>query len=377
MKGSLRIGRPGGVSVYVHWTLLVLFALVAWVISSATLPRAYPGNPPWAYALAGFVGAAVFLVALLAHEVSHAIVARHHGIEVDSITLWLLGGVARLGGEAADPQAELRIAGVGPLVSLVIGGILGLAAIVLAAAGVSGLPVGTLSWLAGINVLLAVFNLIPAAPLDGGRVLRALLWRWRGDRRWASLVAARAGRLFGLILIALGLSEFLVTGAIGALWLAAIGWFVMGAAAAEEQHDVLNRTLAGVLVRDVMSTHPDTAPPDTTVADFVDEYLFRRHHSTYPLMQDDRLVGLVTLRRVKRVPPSHRSTTTLRQIACPADEVPIAGPDQPLVDLIARVNATADGRALVFDGNELVGVVSPTDISRAVDHASLHSPSTR
>jgi Zn-dependent protease/CBS domain-containing protein len=371
LRGSLELGRIGGVSVRVHWTAAALFALIVWGTAAITLPRAYPDEPAWAYATAGLVGSVVFLLGLLAHEVSHAVVARRHGIEVESITLWFLGGVAQLGGEAADPGTEFRVAGIGPLVSLLVGGACAVAAVLLRAFGVTGLVLGTTLWLAAINVLLAIFNLIPAAPLDGGRVLRALLWWWRGDRDWATSVATHAGRLFGSLLIALGLVQFLVTGAVGALWLAIIGWFVVGSAAMEERQGVLRRSLRGVLVRDVMSRHPDTVGPEVSVAEFIDRYLFWRHHSTFPLVEDGRVVGLVTLRRVKRVPPERRAGTTLREIACPARLVPAARPDEPLVDVIPRVNASEDGRALVFDGPELVGILSPTDVSRAIEHAAL------
>lgn len=365
------MGRVGGVSVRLHWSVFVLFVLVVWMISGATLPAAYPDRAPWAYAVAGVVAALLLLLGVLAHEVSHAVVAQHHGVQVNSITLWMLGGLAQLGRESPDPDTDLKIAGVGPLVSLLLGGLLGVVALALSAAGLGGLPVGTVAWLAGINLLLAAFNMIPAAPLDGGRVLRALLWRRYGDRDRAADAATRTGRALGLALVALGLTGLLLTGRVDALWLAVIGWFIAGSAAAEQQAALQQRALHGITVADVMTPHPEVAPPEATVAEFVDTYLFRSHHTTFPLMAADRLVGLLTLRRVKTVPASRHATTTLGDIACPLAEVCLTRPEEPLVDLLPRLNASRDHRALVLSDGRLVGVVSPTDVSLAAERAAL------
>jgi Zn-dependent protease/predicted transcriptional regulator len=371
MRASFPLGRIAGVPVGVNWSVLVIFALIAFGLSANLLPNAYPGYPRWAYLVVGISAALVFFGGLLAHEVSHAVLAKRNGLDVGGITLWLFGGVAELRGEPRSPGADLRIAGVGPLVSLVIGLAFGAIAAAFALAGAGGLVVGAFSWLAGINVLLAVFNLLPAAPLDGGRVLRAALWKWRGDRVWAAITAARAGRILGVLLIAFGLLQLLVGAGFGGLWLAFIGWFLIGAAAAEEQQARVGSALAGVRVRDVMTERPQTAPPDLTVADFIDNYLFAYRHATLPLAEDGRAVGLVTLDRVRQVPAGQRATTPLRQVACQSEELVTATPDEQLVDLLPRLRECSDGRALVVSDGALVGIVSPSDISRAVQRGSL------
>jgi len=315
---------------------------------------------------------ALFVLGLLAHEVSHAVVARRRGVGVDSITLWLFGGVAQLHGEAADPGSELRIAGVGPLVSLLLGGVFWLAGLGLAAAGVPNLVAGACAWLAAINVLLAVFNVLPGAPLDGGRLLRAALWRWRGDRVWASLAAARAGRGLGMLLIAAGLAEVLFIRGYGGIWLALIGWFIVGSAGMEERHARLGAALAGVRVADVMTRFPETVPATTSVAELVDRYLFSHRHTSFPVVDGEgRPVGLVTLARIKSVPATGRAVTTLRDIAYPMEQVTAVAPGDPLTDLLPRLTGSADGRALVLDGDRLVGIITPTDITRAVEAAAL------
>jgi Zn-dependent protease/CBS domain-containing protein len=374
MRASFRLGRVAGVPVGVNWSVLVIFALIATGLSAGQFPRAYPGRSPWAYAAAGIGAAVVFLLGLLAHEVSHAIIAKRNGIEVKSITLWLFGGIAELRGEADTPGAELRVAGIGPLVSLVIGGVFGGIAVLLAMAGADRLSVGAFGWLGGINVALAVFNILPAAPLDGGRLLRAALWKWRGDRTWAAVVAARAGRVLGWLLIAFGLVQFVLGSLAGGIWLALIGWFLLGAAGAEERQAEVGQALSGVRVSDVMSANPQTVPPDVRVAEFIDRYLFGYRHTAFPLTEDGRPVGLVSLDRVRQVPPELRDRVTLREVACGPSDLTITSPEEPLTELLPRINQCADGRALVVSEGRLVGIVSPSDVSRAMLRGGRQRP---
>ncbi|RIV38022.1 site-2 protease family protein [Micromonospora radicis] len=376
MRASFRLGRIVGVPVGVNWSVLVIFALIWWGLSANLFPASYPGRSVVAYFLAGLAAAVVFFLGLLAHEVSHAVVAKRNGLGVEGITLWLFGGVAELRGEARTPGAELRIAGVGPLVSLIIGAFFGVVAMVLSLAGVHGLWLGAMAWLGGINLLLALFNILPAAPLDGGRLLRAAVWKATGDRTRASVVAARAGWILGVVLIGLGLWRFLTGAGVGGLWLALIGWFLIGAATMEERQARVGSALRGVRVADVMTPQPQTASGELTVADFVDNYLFAYRHTALPLTEDGRPVGLVTLDRVRGVPSDQRGSTTLEAVACRADDLVLASPDEQLTDLLPRLNECADGRALVVVEGRLVGIVSPSDISRAVQRGHLRDQVT-
>jgi Zn-dependent protease/CBS domain-containing protein len=373
VRASISLGRIAGIRVGINASVFLIVAILVVGLATGQLPAAYPGRGFLAYAIAAIVAAVVFLASLLAHELAHSVVARRNGIEVESIVLWLLGGVAQLRGEAKTPGADFRIAIVGPLTSLVLGVGFGLAAGGLTLLGGTGLPVGVLSYLAATNVLLAVFNLIPAAPLDGGRVLRAALWRWRGNRQRAAVNAARAGRVVGFLLIALGVLQ-LVTGlGLGGVWLALIGWFMVSAATAEEQQARLSGRLAGVRVADVMTPQPLTLDPNLTVDHFVGQVALTHRFSTYPLVDPvGQLTGLVTLNRVRAVPPAERATTHLREIACAPNEVPVARPDDSLVELLERMHGCADGRAIVIDGaGRVVGLVSPSDVARALQLADL------
>jgi Zn-dependent protease/CBS domain-containing protein len=373
MRASISLGRIAGIRVGINASVFLILAILVVGLATGQLPAAYPGRGVIAYVIAAVVAAVVFLASLLAHELAHSLVARRNGIEVESIVLWLLGGVAQLRGEAKTPGADFRIAIVGPLTSLALGVGFGMAAAGLRLLGASGLPVGVLSYLAATNVLLAIFNLIPAAPLDGGRVLRAALWRWRGNRQRAAVNAARAGRVVGFLLIALGVLQLVTGFGLGGIWLALIGWFMVSAATAEEQQARLSGRLAGITVADVMTPQPLTLDADLTVDDFVGQVALTHRFSTYPLVDHlGRLTGLVTLNRVRAVPPGQRATTRLREIACAPNEVPVARPNDSLVDLLERMHGCADGRAVVVDdAGRVVGLVSPSDVARSLELADL------
>jgi Zn-dependent protease/CBS domain-containing protein len=375
VRESLRLGTIAGVRVGINWSALAIVALLVIGLATGQLPAEYPGREPVEYIVAALVGALLFLASLLAHELAHAVVARRNGVEVHSIVLWLLGGVAQLEGEPRTPGADFRIAVVGPLTSFVLAAVFGALGMVLALAGVEGLPVGVLAYLAGTNLLLAIFNLVPAAPLDGGRVLRAALWRLRGNRESAAITAARAGRVFGFILVGLGLLQVLAGPGINGLWLAVLGWFLISAASAEEQQARLSSRISGVRVEDVMARTPVTADPEMTLDEFVRRLAMSHRFSSYPLVDaQGRLTGLVTLNRVRAVPPDRWAYMTLRDIACPPSEVPTARAGEPLLDLLPRMRGCTDGRAVVLDdAGRVIGLVSPTDISRTLQLADVRS----
>ncbi|WP_169948009.1 site-2 protease family protein [Microbispora sp. H11081] len=375
MRSSISLGRVGGVPVGLNISVIVIVAILVVGLAFGRFPIAFPGLPVVAYVLAALVSAVLFLASLLAHELAHAFVARRHGVEVSGITLWLLGGVAELRGEPRSPGADLKIAGVGPLTSVVCAGVFAFLAWALSLAGAPPLAGGMFGYLAAVNVLLAVFNLVPAAPLDGGRVLRAFLWARWGDRMRAAVAAARAGRVFGYTLIALGFLNLVSGLSLQGFWLALIGLFLVNAATAEEQQTQIDAALHGLTVGEVMSRDPVVAHPGETVAGLIDRLVLRHHLSTYPLVDDEgRFTGLVTLGRIRGVPPDGRAATRLRDIACPLSDVPSAHPGDQLTELLQRMSGCADGRAVVLgDDGRLVGLVTPTDISRTIQTVDLRA----
>ncbi|MCC6437153.1 MAG: site-2 protease family protein [Acidimicrobiales bacterium] len=374
MNEHINLGRIAGIHVGANWSVLVVLWLIAWSLAAEQLPVTYPGHSTSAYWAVGVVTAVVFLASLLAHELGHALVATHNGVGVERITLWLFGGVAMLRGEAADARTELRIAVVGPAVSISLA--VGYAAVAgfLDASGAPTLMAAAAAWLAFINLVLAVFNLIPAAPLDGGRVLRALLWMRHGDRLRATQQASAAGRGFGYLLVGLGIVELTAGAGLSGLWLVFLGWFLLSAASAEASHALLRQSLAGVTVGQVMTPNPITAPDDIDVATLLEAYVLTHRASAFPLLdRHGTFCGLVTLARLKEVPAARRRTTAVLDIACPAADVPTVRPDEPLVDLLDRMAGGRDGRAVVLVDGRIVGIVTPTDISRIVELTALRS----
>lgn len=369
MTSTVVLGRIRGVEIGVNWSVLGILVLITFGLAAVRFPDTAEGYATGEYWAAAAVTGLVFLASILLHEVSHALVALREGLGVRGITLWLLGGVAQLEGRAAGPGAEFRIAAVGPFVSLVIGVVAGAVAMGFSAADVSPLVTATLAWLAGINVVLAVFNMVPAAPLDGGRVLRSALWAWRKDAHWSAIVASRAGRVFGAFLIALGVLLFLDDR--GGIWFVLLGWFLFNMARAEEQQLVVEESLAGLRVRDVMTADPVTAPAEIGIERFLDDYVLRHRFATFPVVDaSGEARGVLTLRRVRE--RSDAAATTVGELACPMDDVPTAGPDEPLVSVLGRLDDDcAEGRMLVLDDGRLVGIVSPVDIRRALEvHAA-------
>ena len=375
MREAIPLGRIAGFGVNVHWSVIVILWLFTWSLAT-TLPGAVAGYSRPAYWLAGACGALMLLASLLAHELAHAVVARRMGVSVGNVTLWLFGGVTTLQGEAKTPKAAFRIAFAGPATSLVLSAAFAGLAIGLATVRAPAIVVSVAWWLAAINLLLGLFNLLPGAPLDGGRLVRAYLWRRHGDSVRASIGAAHAGRVVGIILITLGLVEFLAGGLVGGVWLAFIGWFIFVAAREEEMQVTTRQALAGLHVADAMTANPNAAPGWITVEDFIERYVLGDRHSAYPVAdRDGSIIGLVTLRQLRDVAPSRRATTSVREIALPLDSVPTATPHEPLSALIERLAAAGHGsRALVVDGGKVVGIVTPSDLARLIDVYRLAGP---
>ncbi len=311
------------------------------------------------------MAAVVFFLSLLAHEGSHAVVARHQGVGVRSITLWLFGGVAQLEGEAHTPGADFAIAAVGPGTSLALAGFFGALQWLLEQAGVHGVPVYVATWLWQINVLLAAFNLIPAAPLDGGRILRAALWRMSGNQTRAAVRAARVGVVFGVLLIGLGVVEVLAQSALG-LWAVFLGWFLLMAARSEEATAKELGSVQGLEVGDVMDPNPPVLSSTMTIAELLAGRWWHGGTSAAVVDSGGFLAGVTTLVRLQAVPEHRWTTTRVADIAAPLPTVPVGRPHEPMPELLGRMYGAEGCPAIVLDPeNRLAGMVSIEDVERA------------
>jgi Zn-dependent protease/CBS domain-containing protein len=371
MNENLSLGRIFGIHVGLNWSLLVVAALIAWSLATSLLPSASPGQASGAYWTAGLVSAFVFLASLLAHELAHSVVAMRRGVKVEGITLWLFGGVSRFSSDTASPGAQALITFVGPLTSLVLGVLFYLVAVVAGGGAHPGLLSATLAWLGYINISLGVFNLVPAFPLDGGRLLQSLIWLRTGDRLRATRIAARIGMLFAYLLIAYGLATFIFAGSlIGGVWSVFLGWFLLSAARSEETGGLIRQALSGMTVAQVMTPNPVQAPDDISVEDALHGYILASRHSTFPTHDAaGRLSGLLTLTALKNVAPAARPTTLIKEIICPLDKVSTAGSADPITNLLAVSDGCSEGRTLVVDGGRLVGIISPSDVNRLLQKA--------
>ena len=364
MTSSIELGRIFGIRIGVNWSWLVVFALILWTLASGIFPETNPGLSDGTYLALAIVAAVLFFVSLLLHELGHALQARRDGMEIEGITLWLFGGVAKFKGDFPSAGAEFRIAIAGPLVSLALGLLFSGIAV-----AVTGLEVvdAVAAWLGYINLTLLVFNLLPALPLDGGRVLRAALWQARGDYRWATRAASTVGRGFGFLFIALGIAMFVFQGSFSGAWLAFIGWFLLQAATAEDRYVVVRDALSGLSVRDVMIREPVTVEVGMTLGEFMDGIDWNRRFTTYPVVEDGSVVGLLSFRSVAETPRTEWDTRTVRDCMIPLDDVPVLREDEQAIEALADLSESNVHRGIVLNGGRLAGLVSITDLARALE----------
>jgi Zn-dependent protease/CBS domain-containing protein len=392
MRSGFSIGRIFGINIRIDWSWLFIFFLITWNLSTV-FGQAHPGWGPvqiWGMAI---VAALLFFASVLAHELAHSLVARARGIPVRSITLFLFGGVSDIQREPSSPAAEFLMAIVGPLTSIVLGGLL----VWLAGASVGPLqdtmtnPTKTVAqlgmlptlllWLGSINVILGIFNLIPGFPLDGGRVLRSILWavvdNLRVATRWASAVGQAIAWLMiiGGISMAFGVQiPFFGTGFISGLWLAFIGWFLNSASVQSYQQVVVHDILEGVPVARMMRSNPPSCSADCSVSRLVHEHIMGTDDHAFPVLDNGRLLGIVTLEDVRGVSRDAWDTTTVREIMTPADQLTVVTADEDAAEALNKLTQRDVGQMPVLRNGQLVGLLRRRDI---VKWLQLHAESVR
>lgn len=361
MKGSLRMGRIAGIEIGIHYTWLLAFVLISLSLAQGFFPQAYPGWNPGTYWVTGILAALLLFVSVLLHELAHSLVAQARGLPVQSITLFIFGGVSNIGEEAEKPSVEFVIAIVGPLTSLALAGIFW------GALQAIGKPESALAamlyYLFLINALLAAFNILPGFPLDGGRVLRSILWSTTGSLTKATNIAATVGRLFGWALIALGAFRLLTGDFLGGLWIAFIGWFLSSAADASRRDVTLREHLRGVPVREVMDPNTETVSPQTSVEEVIRSIFLQDRRHAVPVCQNDRLVGIVTLSDVKVVPQPKWSQTSVAEIMTRQPLYRVT-PEDDLNSAMRLLTQHDINQVVVLHEERLVGLLNHADIIR-------------
>jgi Zn-dependent protease len=365
---SVRVGRLGGIPIGIQPLWLLIVALITWSLGAVYYPDRVPGIAPVAAYGLGLLSALLLFSSILLHELGHAVVARWHGVEIEEIDLWLLGGVARMSGHPKGAGDELRFALAGPMVTLAIAGFFGLVALVLPSSTPQAVT-AVVGYQLLINTVILGFNLLPAFPLDGGRVARALIWRQTGDISRATAVAASIGRGLGYGMIGLGVFAT-VAGGLGGIWLALIGLFVIGAAKAEEGGLRVSIALSGREARNLMTFPVVCVPSGISVAEAVRDYFVVHRFSAFPVLDGNRLVGLIDRASVARVPAQQREAMSVND-ACIHDSSLVVEGSQDVAELLERPAFQRVGRAVVTSSDGGVGILSITDVNQVLHALDL------
>ncbi len=365
-KRSIELFRIAGIQISIDYSWFIIFALILWSLSAGYFPREYPGMGFGSYWLAGLIATIFFFVSVILHELSHSLMAIRSGINIPEITLFIFGGVSRLGEEARDPLTEFRIAIVGPLSSFV----LALAFWVLEIAfKPSGIPLlaAIFGYLAWINIALGVFNLIPGFPLDGGRILRAAVWLKTGSLPKATRWASDVGKGFAVALMVLGGFQLFGGAIVGGIWLFLIGVFLRGVAESGYQEVMVRQAFEGMRVEEVMIEDVIGVPPDLPVSTLIVDYFLRHGYQGFPVVRNGRPLGIVSLSNIKDLSEEEQKSKTVEQMMTPMTPGISMEPGQSLAEAMQRMTEENIGRLLVVEGDRLIGMITKTGLLRFLE----------
>jgi Zn-dependent protease/CBS domain-containing protein len=370
MRGSLSIGRIFGIQIGINYTWIFAFILFTWIFASGTFPTLFPGWATSTYWLAGVIMSVMLFISVLIHELCHSIVARSRGLKVSSIVLFIFGGVSNIQNEPERPWVEFIMAGAGPGSSLILGGIFALFAYLVHNSGQTQTPLfGILYYLAYINIVLAIFNIIPGFPLDGGRVLRSIIWGATHSLHTATRVAGNIGRFFGWAFILFGVANFFgypaaIANPINAIWSIFIGWFLLSAADGSLRDMSLKENLAGKHVKDLMDRSPECVSPATSIENIVHGSFIQGGRRALPVCNDNGLMGIVTLSDVRKVPQESWSNTPVQTIMTPGDKLQTVKQDDDLNAALSIMAENGLNQIPVMGEGKLVGLLSRADVLR-------------
>jgi Zn-dependent protease/CBS domain-containing protein len=365
MPGSLRIGKIFGIEIYIHISWVIIIVLLTWSLAVGWFPVLYHGFSAITDWVLGFIAAVLLFVSVLLHELAHSVVARARGLPVKNITLFIFGGVSNIEKEPGSPGIEFQVAVVGPITSLLIGV---LALVLNYALGQSTSALGAILWYLGYaNILLGIFNLIPGFPLDGGRVLRSIVWKINGNLRRATRIVTIVGQIIAYLFILVGIWLFFRGYVIDGLWFGFIGWFLLSSAQSANSEVMLQSVFRGVTVGEVMNTAPTTVPANISLQKLVDEYFLPFGLRSALVMQVDRLAGLITLSDIRHVPREEWGQTPVGLVMIPRERLHIVSPQQNLNDVLPLMAGRDVNQLPVVQEERLVGVLSRDAIMRYLE----------
>ncbi len=359
---SIKLFKLFGFEVKVDLSWIFIAVLIAWSLAVGYFPFRYQDLSKETYWLMGIVGALGLFASIIFHELCHSLVARRFGIPMKGITLFIFGGVSEMGEEPPNARSEFWMAVMGPVSSVLLGVIFyGLYSEAFRANW--SVPVtGTFHYLAGLNGLLAVFNLLPAFPLDGGRVLRAILWSLKKNFRWATRVASGVGSTFGFLMIALGLFNVLMRNFIGGIWWFLIGMFLQSSAKMSYQQIVIRKALEGEVVRRFMVSDPMTVEPSITIKQLVEDHIYKYHLKMFPVVDANKLLGCVSTKQVQETSREEWDRKTVRELAIQCSTENTIGPQADAMEALSKMNRTGSSRLIVVEGDHAVGMIALKDM---------------
>ena len=363
---SIKAADILGVQIHLHYTWFIIFTLFTWSLAVGYLPDQYPTQTTAFYWAVGAASAASLFLSVTIHEISHSIMAKRNGIKVRRITLHFFGGVAEMEEEAKTPNVEFKVAAVGPFTSLALAALF---ASLWRLASAGGLPLGvtaTLRYASYINLVLALFNLAPAFPMDGGRILRSILWKRSGDLLASTRRATRVSQAFSYLLVALGLMDLMAFSVFSGVWFIVVGFIILRGAEASLDSTRISEALGGVTVGEIMTTDVHTVEPGVTLSDLVDDFFMMYKHGGFPVVSGGRLVGMVTDHDVRQVPRERWPEVKVRDVMKPAEGLITVTAGNLVSDAFIRMSQGEVGRLPVVDGGRIVGIVTRSDINRAV-----------
>ncbi len=356
LRGGIPLGRFFGISVRLHWSWFFIFLLVTWSLAVFYFPDRYPEWSRGGYVVMGLATSILLFASVLIHELAHSLVAKAAGIPIESITLFLLGGVSQMTQEPGKPGTEFRMALAGPATSLVLGGIFW--GIWFAVRNVNEPTAALVFWLGWINLVLAIFNLVPGFPLDGGRVLRSIVWWRTGNLLRATRAASFIGRGIGYLLIFVGIFVLFWGDWITGLWMAFIGWFLQNAAVGSYRQLAVQDMLRGHTVSEVMVRDCPTVSPSLTLERLVNDYILTSGRRCFPVVEDSRLLGLMTMHDVKAVPRQIWATKTVREAMTPIERLKSVRASEDLSSVLQLMTAEDVNQLPVMENNTVVGMVA-------------------
>jgi Zn-dependent protease/CBS domain-containing protein len=366
-QGQFRLFSLFGFEVKLDLSWLLLALLISWSLGAGIFPEEYPDLPKNVYMWMGIASAIGVFFSIVFHEFSHSLVARQFGLPIKGITLFIFGGVAEMEKEPPSPKSEFLMAAAGPLASFLLAFLLFQAESLATAKSWPVSFVGVLDKLAYINVVVAIFNLVPAFPLDGGRMLRALLWQLKNDMRVATQVSSRIGAGFGMAMILVGGFSFIQGNYVGGMWWVLIGIFLRGAAKASYQQLLLQEVLRDKPVRDFMQRNPVTVSPSTSVADWIENYVYEYHFKMFPVVEDSRLLGCIGVDKIKQIPRSDWPRKTVSDIMEPVSARNSVGAEAQTMKLLATmVRPDTPSRFMVVENGQLLGMISLRDLQELI-----------